>query len=188
MNTKSMKLAGLLMLVMGLSAYAGTASSSAGASSSRWGSGTAVATADYDGGGQGFARTDTKSGRVSTARGVAFGFDEGGMSLSTSYAVAPLLGPAVAGTFNLAIGVDGSVAGSVGRTVATGGGSREARAGGFASPGSRHESPASGARVSGRTGRGGRVVSSSDSYTRAPERVKRVGQRVRRVRRVVRLR
>jgi hypothetical protein len=183
-----MKLASALMMMTALSAHAGTASSSAGAGSSWWGPGTAVATADYDGGGKGFARTDAKSGRVSTARGVAFGVDEDGMSLSSSYAVAPKLGPALAGTFNLAIGLDGRVAASVGRTVATGGGSREAQAGGFASTGSRYQSPASGASVSGRTGLGGRVVSNSESYTRSPHRVTKIGKRVRRVRRLARLR
>jgi hypothetical protein len=188
MKSKSIKLAALLLMFTGLSAYAGTATSSAGASSGWWGPGTAEATAGYSGGGVGFARTDSDSGRVSRSRGLAFGVDEDGMSLSSSYAVAPKLGPAVAGTFNLAVGTDGSVSRSVGRTTAYGSGGREVSAGGFASPGSYRRPPAAGSTVHGRTGPLGRVFSHTDSSTYSQRRVKKVGHRIRKVRRMIRFR
>jgi len=116
-------------------ALASEAETSATAGSSRgYRSGTAAATARYEGD-RGFARTDTRSGRVSLARGVALGMDEDGLSLSVSHAVAPAGGPAVASNFNISLGLDGSVAHSVGLAVADGPIFRSATAGGTSSAG-----------------------------------------------------
>ncbi len=164
--TSAIAIAGLLTTVT--SAMAGQAESSAAASSNGWGPGTATATAGYHGGGVGFAQTDTRSGNVNLARGLSFGFDGQGLSLSSSYAVAPQLGPALAGTFNLAIGTDGSVSHSTGRTVALGDSSRQAQAGGFASPGYAGRPALAGATASGRTGQRGRVMAGTRSQSYRP--------------------
>lgn len=82
--------------------------------------GSALATARY-GGDVGFARTDTRTGQVSLARGVAVGVDERGLSLSVSLAIAPERGPALATNFNMSIGSNGDAAISTGRAAATGG-------------------------------------------------------------------
>lgn len=191
MNARMMAFGLLILPVLGLPAYAGQADSSASAASNGWGPGTAAATAGYDGNGIGFARTDTRSGNTNFAQGVSFGVDEEGLSLSTSYAVAPRLGPAAAGTLNLAIGYDGSVAHSVGRTVADGSPDRAVSAGGQARPGYRGQPATAGATVHGLTGPTGTVVSNTHSQshrprTYAPPVQKRVVRRT--VRRVVRLR
>jgi hypothetical protein len=91
-------------------------SASAGSNRSRR-NGTATATARYVGD-IGSARTQTRSGRVNVARGVAWGLDENSLSLSVSNAIAPRNGPAVATTFNLSIGTDGRVSHSTGTSVA----------------------------------------------------------------------
>jgi hypothetical protein len=163
----------MTLLSAALNAAAGEANSSAAASSNGWGPGTAAATAEYDGGGIGFARTKTKSGNVNFGQGISFGFDEEGLSLSSSYAVAPRWGPAAASTFNLAVGLDGSVSHSVGRTVASGDRSRGVEAGGFARPGHRGRSATAGATVSGRTGPRGNVVSVTHSRSNKPTLVRR---------------
>lgn len=101
-------------------AWASEAETSATAGSSRYQrDGTAAATARYEGD-VGFARTQTRSGQVSTARGVSVGVDQNGLSLSVSRAIAPHSGLAVATNFNLSIGRDGSVSGSMGASVANG--------------------------------------------------------------------
>ncbi len=153
-------------LMPGLTALAGEANSSASASSNRRGPGTAVATAGYEGNGIGFSQTNTRSGSTNLAQGLSLGFDEEGLSLSTSYAVAPRFGAAVAGTLNLAIGRDGSVATSVGRTVADGDPNRSVDAGGSARPGSLGRTPVAVASTGGATGPRGTVVSQTQSDSR----------------------
>lgn len=109
-------------------ALASDAATSATAGS-RPGGGTAAATAHYEGD-VGFARTNTRSGAVNIARGVAVGFDEDGLSLSVSNAVATRNGPAVATNFNLSIDRDGDVSHSSGIAVARGPVEQSASAGG----------------------------------------------------------
>jgi len=177
MKTFNLAIAMMSVLTLGLSAFAGQANSSASASSPGWGPGTASATAGYDGGGIGFAQTDTRSGKVNLAKGLSFGFDEEGLSLSSSFAVAPTLGPAAAGTFNLALGLDGDVSYSVGRTTATGDPYRSVSAGGSATPGRFGRPGTAVAGVNGRTGPLGRVLARTHSQTSRPTVVRRVPTR-----------
>jgi hypothetical protein len=65
------------------------------------------------------------------ARGLAWGLDQNGLSLSASTALAGRRG-AVARNFNLTIGTDGQVAVSGGRSVSVGSQQRSAGAGGLA--------------------------------------------------------
>lgn len=117
-------LLGISLTATGLAAETETSANA----SSRWGRpGDAGATARYEGD-VGFARTEARSGRVSTARGVAVGADEHGVSLSISNAVATPLG-AVGTTFNLSIGPDG-VSASRGAAVSVGGRERGVAVGG----------------------------------------------------------
>jgi hypothetical protein len=120
----------LLMLSVSGVAVASEAETSAQAGSAGRRSGTAQATARYEGD-VGVARTNTRSGRVSLARGLAWGLDEDGLSLSASHAVAGRFA-AVARNFNLTIGMDGQVAVSGGRSVSVGPRYRTAGAGGLA--------------------------------------------------------
>lgn len=125
--------AGMMVTLMGLgSTFAGEASTSASATNGVGHPGNAAATANYTGdGGEGFARTRTETvGGLNVARGVAVGFDEDGLDVSFSHALAPLFGPAYAGTFNMSIGMNGQVSASYGGTVAAGGLARTASAGG----------------------------------------------------------
>ncbi len=110
--------AGLALAGAALAA-ASDAETSASASRGPGRNGTAAATARYEGD-VGFARTDTHSGRLTRARGVAVGVDEDGLSLSVSHAIAPRLGPAVGATFSMSIGTDGSVGLNSGRAQASG--------------------------------------------------------------------
>lgn len=129
---KHMRYSGLvtgLMIGIGVSgAWASEAQTSASATGGR-NNGAATATARYDGQ-VGFARTDTKTGKVNLARGVAVGVDANGLSLSLSHAIAPQHGPAIATNFNMSIGRDGEVNHSVGSAVASGGSDRTVMAGG----------------------------------------------------------
>jgi hypothetical protein len=110
-------------------ARASDAETSATATRGRSRSGTATATARYEGN-VGFARTDTRTGAVNLARGVAVGVDEDGISLSVSLAIAPQRGPAYATNFNLSFDTDGDSASSFGTAAATGGTRRTVTAGG----------------------------------------------------------
>ncbi len=101
-------------LWMAGAAIASDADTSATAGPGRYGTGTAAATAHYEGD-YGFARTDSRTGAVNLARGVAVGVDEDGISLSLSNALAPRYGPAVATNFSMSIGTDGRVSTSTGR-------------------------------------------------------------------------
>lgn len=145
---------GLVLAGLVSVAAASDAETSAQATGGRGPSGSALATARYEGD-VGFARTDTRSGRVNLARGVALGFDADGLSLSLSTALAPRSGPALATTFNISIGTNGEVAHSVGTALATGGTARTVAAGGSAAT-ARHGGTAVAA-ASGRTQSGGTV-------------------------------
>ncbi len=109
----------------------------------------------YNGGGPGYAQTQTRSGPVSFGQGVAFGVDRDGVSFSASQAVATPHGPAVATTFNLTVGFNGQTASSQGLSVAGGSRQRQARASG--STGLRHGRPTAISRAGGRTGHRGFV-------------------------------
>lgn len=150
-------------------AFAGEAETSATAGSGFGRNGTAAATARYDGK-LGWARTDTQSGQINLARGVAVGVDKDGISVSVSNAIAPNRGPAIATTFNLSIGRDGDVSHSVGTSIANGPFERSATAGGSTS--AEHGRTASTAIAGGRTDPYGRVVAETRSEDRpAPRRV-----------------
>jgi len=158
----------LIGLTLAPTALASEAETSASAGNSRYQrNGTATATARYEGD-LGFARTNSRSGPVSSARGVAVGFDESGLSLSVSNAIAPRLGAAIATTFNLSIDRDGHVSGSTGLSVARGPLYRSATAGGRVGTG-RHGNAAT-AFASGKTDRFGRVQATTRSHSSASQR------------------
>jgi hypothetical protein len=113
-------------------ARAGEVSTSASATGNAWGPGTAAATAGYSGNGPGYAHTDTRTGNVNFASGVAWGVDNRGVCFSASNALAGRVGPALASNLNICIGLDGSVASSGGLAAARGGLTRSVSAGGFA--------------------------------------------------------
>jgi hypothetical protein len=154
----------MFVALMTGAALAGDAHSSATAGSGR--NGPAVATAGYTGE-VGFARTDSRSGPVNLARGVAVGVDENGLSLSVSHAVATPRGPAVATNFNLSIGTNGEVSHSTGTAISTGGRERSASAGG--STATRIRNGGSVSFASGRAARNGTVVARTDAtHDRSP--------------------
>jgi len=158
----------IVLLIGVLPTFGSDAETNAWASSARFGSGAAVATARYAGD-LGFARTDTKTGTLNMARGVAVGLDEDGLSLSFSTALAPRLGPAFSTTFNMTIGSNGELAHSVGHSVATGGLERAVSAGGRSSS-TRSGSTAT-AVAGGKTVGGGVVEARTASHHYRPGRV-----------------
>lgn len=153
-----------------MTALAGTANTSATAGSGGYGPGTAAATANYDGNGIGFTKTKAQSGNVNIARGLSVGFDETGLSVSHSYAIAPRRGPAVGGTLNLHVGQHG-VAVSGGQSVASQDRTREVQVSGQA--GSNYGRPVATAAASGRTGRRGVVEANTFSRTQERPRYQR---------------
>ncbi|NLX22376.1 MAG: hypothetical protein GXY55_12030 [Phycisphaerae bacterium] len=157
-----------MMLAMSASVMGGQAMTQVSAShGNRSGDGVASAMANYEGqGGQGIARTRTETGDINLARALAVGVDRNGMDISFSHAIAGPFGilPAYAGTFNLSIGRDGSVAGSYGGALASGGLVRSAEAGGVTSSGP-HGSTAQ-ATAGGSATPGGSVRARTDSYSR----------------------
>lgn len=161
------------MVVMGFSvqlSFAGDAETNASA-----GNGVAAATARYEGD-VGFARTQTRSGRVTTAQGVAVGVDEDGLALSLSRAVDTPWGPAIASNFNLSIERDGDVSFSTGRSVAQGAFERTASAGGGATTGRQAIRGTAWSTASGHSDALGRVTAQTHAeqhraVTRAPRRV-----------------
>jgi hypothetical protein len=158
-----------MMTLAAADVFASDAETSATAGGSRYQhNGTAQATASYEGD-VGFARTNTQSGSVNLARGIAVGVDQSGLSISVSQAVAPRGGSAVAATFNLSIDRDGQVSRSRGVTVADGPIQRSATAGGRVGT-DRYGSTAT-AFASGRTDRFGRVQVNTDSEQYQPRRV-----------------
>ena len=177
MKTLRLLTASLFTLSAASTALGSDAETSATAGSSRYQrDGTAQATARYEGD-VGFARTDSHSGSVNLARGVAVGVDRDGLSLSVSQAVAPRNGSAVATNFNLSIGRDGRVSGSTGLSVADGPQRRSATAGGQASADPRRSGASSFA--SGSTDRNGtvRAVTRADNYRPRIVHVHRVERR-----------
>lgn len=142
-----------------MSVYGSQAGTSAAATGG-WGRrpGTASATAQYEGD-LGLARTHSQSGQLNYSRGVAVGYDEDGLSVSVSHAIAPNGGPAVAGTFNLSVDSDGHVDSAIGRVVAQGGARQQVQAGGIVGTGPRAAAPT--AIASGRTWGGGSVQAST---------------------------
>lgn len=132
MKTNATRMLGMFF-AMGSAAWAGEASTSATAGSRGYGPGTAAATANYDGNGIGFTKTKANSGsRFNFARGLSVGFDGDGLSLSNSYAFAPQFGPAVGGTMNLHIGLDGQTSVSTGRVESSGDPARQVAVNGSA--------------------------------------------------------
>ncbi len=185
MRTFANKMMGLMTFGMAAAmAMAGEASTSATATSGRRGPGTAAATADYDGNGVGLTRTKADSGRINFARGLSLGFDEDGLSLSTSYALAGRVGPAVGGTFNVHVGLDGKTSTSVGTVVAKGGAARGATVEGLA--GADRGRSVAASTASGNTLGGGKVdawthsedTGRRDAYYSAPRPVTARGGRV----------
>jgi hypothetical protein len=161
-------LATIALLLPASAANAGDATTSASAGSNGRGPGTATATAQYTGDGRGFTETKTKSGPISFGRGIAYGVDARGLTLSISNAVAGRFGAAVASTFNLSIGFDGSVASSGGLSVANGSPVRVANAGGFAKAGG--GPAAAGATAGGHTGPAGTVKATTSAHS-TPRRI-----------------
>ena len=163
MNTKTTTMIAMALCCgLPLSAGGGQALTSASAGATGYGTGTAVAPADYIGDGAGFARTKTDSGRVNLARGVSVGVDEGGVSLSASYALAGQVGPAVGGTFNVHVGRDGQTAVSGGRVISQGDSARRVSAGGAAGR-VHYRSPYAVSAAGGRTGPRGQVAAETFS-------------------------
>lgn len=164
MKRFSIHAATMMMTLAGAAnVLAGQASTSASATNGFGHPGAASATADYTGaGGQGYARTRTDTaGPVNIGRGLAVGFDGNSLDVSFSHALAPVVGPAYAGTFNMSLGTNGQVATSYGGTLAEGGLVRTAEAGGTTQSGP-YGANAS-ATASGHTAPGGRVQSWTQS-------------------------
>ncbi len=169
MKRTLMTLATSTLFLLAPVALAGEAETSASAGSNRFNrNGTATATARYNGD-VGFARTQTKSGKLNIARGVAVGFDKNGLSLSISNAVAGRRGPAVATTFNMTIGRDGKVSHSSGIAITSGPIHRSASAGGVASSGRRHNTASSVA--SGKSDRFGTVRATTRLHSSRTKRL-----------------
>ena len=161
MNTKANNYAMFLACGLTSLALAGETNSSATASSDGRRPGQAVATAEYNGNGVGFARTDTRSGNVNLARGLSVGFDQDGLSLSHSFAVAGRNGPAVGTTLNMHIGLDGRGQVSTGQVIASGDNNRSVTVAGGASR--RGNSSQAYSTANGKTGRYGEVRASTQT-------------------------
>jgi hypothetical protein len=182
MKRARVTLALLFAVSSAAAALASGAQTSASAGSNRYQrDGTAAATARYSGD-IGSARTQTRSGSVNVARGVAWGLDESGLSLSVSNAIAPRNGPAVATTFNLSIGTDGCVSHSTGTSVARSSVYRSVSAGGSVGT-TRRTAPTSFA--SGKTDRLGtvRTVTQANDLRPRPRIIRTETRRCRLVRR-----
>ncbi len=167
-TTTRFAMTSLLTLILSLPAFAGEASTSAGVTQIGSRPGTATATAAYTGDGRGQARTMTRSGPVSLAKGLAIGVDRDGIDFSVSYAVGGRFLPAVASTFNLSLGRDGSVASSGGLSVANPAPIQSVNAGGFAR--SQPGGSISGATAGGRSDPYGKVTARTWSDSRRPAR------------------
>ncbi len=149
-----------VLISWSVAVQAAESATSAGAASHGGRSGSASATAQYEGD-VGFARTNTESGRMNASRAIAVGVDEDGLSLSISQAIAPRFGPAIATNFNLAIDSDGDVSASRGVAIAEGSTQRDVTAGGA----SRNDGGAS-STARGSSGSGGRVRVHSEAHDR----------------------
>jgi hypothetical protein len=160
---------GLSTMIFGFApAWASDAETSASAGRTHLGGGSASATARYEGD-VGFARTQSTSGAVSSARGVAVGLDEDGLSLSISRAVSTPRGPAIATNFSLSIGTDGGLAANTSLSRANGPLEASATAGGRVSTGERtplgRTPPVAVGMASGRSDPWGRVQATSHAVT-----------------------
>ena len=99
----------VILMTMTANIFASDAETSASAAGSRdRRNGAASATAHYTGD-LGFARTETSSGDISRARGVAVGLDEDGLTFSLSNAFATRDGSGLATNFNISIDRDGRI-------------------------------------------------------------------------------
>jgi len=167
-RTTTYAMAILFGSTMTAAVMAGEATTSAYAGNSGRNGGTVAATAHYDGadGGVGLARTQTRSGEVNLARGLALGVDENGLDFSFSHAIATPHGPAYAGTLNLSIGRNGDVSGSYGGVLSQGGAVRNAQAGGTTR--TDYRGATAQANATGNTWPGGRVVARTNSYNSQP--------------------
>ncbi len=153
-----------LVATLSTAALGSEAQTSASAGSHRGQrNGTANATASYEGD-VGFARTDSRSGAVNLARGVAVGFDEDGLSLSISNAIAPRFGPALATNFNLSIDADGDVSTSHGIALANSPIHRDVSAGGSTRSGGRFATPVATSTASANTDPFGRAIARTGSH------------------------
>lgn len=182
MNRTNMIRFATLSTIFGLlsvPALASSAETSASAGRDRLGRGNTQATASYEGN-RGFARTDSRTGRVNVARGVAVGVDEDGLSLSVSHAIDRKNGPSIATNFNLSIGRDGA-SHSNGLSVAGGSRERQASAGGAVS--NHRHNPVAISTASGRTGSRGQVIARTNSYVQRQQ--PRVLRPIRRAPRVI---
>lgn len=166
--TIRLALTSFLTMALSMPTFAGEASTSAAVTQIGLRPGTATANAAYVGDGRGQARTMTRSGRVSLAEGLAIGVDRDGIDFSVSYAVGGRFLPAVASTFNLSLGRDGSVASSGGLTVANPAPVRSVNAGGFAR--SQLGGSIAGATAGGRSDPHGKVTARTWSNSRPPWR------------------
>ena len=176
MKTAKATMAALMAMGMWTGmATASQAETSAGVSGSRHGATTAEATARYDGD-VGLARTDTRTGRISLARGLAVGLDRNGLTLSASHALGTRSGFGVARNFNLSIGRDGRVAVSGGRTVSYGSQRRSAEAGGVARAG--HGRTGASSWAAGSSDRRGfvRTGTHARSFKPRPKHVRAIGR------------
>jgi hypothetical protein len=154
-----------VMFLTTLSAFASSAATNASAGRDILGRGNAQAYATYEGD-AGFARTNTRTGSVNIARGVAVGVDEDGLSLSVSTAFDPKHGPAIASNFNLSIGRDGSSS-SHGLAIANDRNERQASAGGAVTA-DRRGSLASSTAQAG-SGPQGRAIARTSSNSQRPQ-------------------
>jgi hypothetical protein len=160
-------LSALLLAHAAMLARASDARTSASATNGVAAVPAAAATAQYSGD-IGFARTDTRTGRISLARGVALAVDEHGVTLSVSTAIAPRLGPALASNFNLSINTDGRAATSTATVTASGGLTRMAAVSGGAS--STRSDPSAESAGTGRSDPDGRVGVKTASRSNPVER------------------
>lgn len=165
LNTNNVLTVALTLSLTTLPALASSASTDASAGRDRRGVGNAEAAASYEGD-AGFARTNTRTGRVNIARGVAVGVDEDGLSLSVSQAIDPKHGPSIATNFNLSIGRDG-VSASNGISTASGSNTRQVSAGGAVS--NERHTPVAISTASGTTGPRGKVAARTNSHTTRPQ-------------------
>ena len=176
MKRMKLLLAPLALFATAALALASDAETSATATGGRGHAGSAAATARYDGN-IGFARTNTRSGRVNLARGGAVGVDERGLSLSISTAIAPRRGPAIATNFNMSIDRSGRSSHSIGTAIAQGGTRRSATVAGSTTT---RRGGSSLSLASGRTRGGGIVRARTESHHSRP--------RLRAIRRLIRRR
>jgi hypothetical protein len=169
MNRTHQTIAAALSLVLTAgAAVASDAATSAAVGGGFGRPGTAAATARYEGD-FGLARTDTRTGRVNIARGLAVGVDEDGLAFSLSNAVLTPGGVSVATTLNIGIDRDGDVSTSTGLAIAAGPREREASAGGRVS--TRPDGGGATSIAQGRSDRNGRVIARTHSDDDRPRRV-----------------